>query len=59
MENWVEKGIAPPKNVTGVLTDPKTFDVLKSRPTCGYGLYPKYKGGDPNVASSFICAPLD
>lgn len=59
IENWVEKGIAPPNNVTGVLTDPKTFDVLKSRPACGYGLYPKYKGGDPNVFSSFICAPLN
>ncbi|HVN24356.1 MAG TPA: tannase/feruloyl esterase family alpha/beta hydrolase [Syntrophorhabdales bacterium] len=59
LENWVEKGIAPPKNIDGVTMDPKTFNVTASRPMCGYGLYPKYSGsGDPNIASSFVCTPL-
>lgn len=59
LEDWVEKGKAPPKNIVGVDMDPKTFSILGSRPMCGYGLYPKYKGsGDPNNASSFTCKPL-
>ena len=59
LENWVEKGKAPPKNAVGIEMDPKTFKILRSRPMCGYGFYPKYNGsGDPNTASSFTCAPL-
>ena len=59
MENWVEKGEAPPKNLVAVQMDPTTFKVLRSRPMCGYGMYPRYNGsGDPNEASSFTCTPL-
>jgi Tannase and feruloyl esterase len=59
LENWVEKGIAPPKNITGVTMDPTNFNVTASRPMCGYGLYPRYNGsGDPNNASSFTCTSL-
>ena len=59
LEDWVEKGNAPPQNIVGVEMDPKTFQTLRSRPMCGYGLYPRYNGsGDPNQASSFTCSPL-
>lgn len=59
LEEWVEKGIAPPKNIVAVDMDPTNFRVRSSRPMCGYGLYPRYKGsGDPKDASSFTCVPL-
>ncbi len=59
IENWVEKGEAPSKNVVAVQMNPATFKVLRSRPMCGYGMYPRYNGsGDPNEASSFTCTPL-
>ncbi len=59
LENWVEKGQAPPKNLVAVQMDPTNFKVLRSRPMCGYAMYPRYNGsGDPNDASSFTCAPL-
>jgi len=59
MENWVEKGTAPPKNIVAVDMDPKELKVRSSRPMCGYGLYPRYNGkGDPKEASSFTCTPL-
>ena len=59
LEEWVEKGIAPPKNIVAVDMNPTSFKVRSSRPMCGYGLYPKYKGsGDPKDASSFTCVPL-
>jgi hypothetical protein len=59
VENWVEKGAAPPKNIVGVDMDPKELKVRSSRPLCGYGLYPRYNGsGDPKEASSFTCTPL-
>ena len=59
LENWVEKGNAPPTNIVGVTMDPTNFKVKASRPMCGYGLYPKYNGsGNANDASSFTCAPL-
>ena len=59
LENWVEKGIAPPKNIEAVTVDRTNFKVTASRPMCGYGQYPRYKGsGDPNAASSFFCTGL-
>jgi feruloyl esterase len=59
LENWVEKGTAPPKNIVGVDMDPGDLRIRASRPMCGYGLYPRYNGtGDPKDASSFTCTPL-
>ena len=52
LENWVEKGVAPPDQVV--------FDTVgvpgRSRPLCVYPGWPKYKGGgDVNAAASFVC----
>jgi len=38
LEDWVEKGNDQPQNVGGREMDPKTFETLRSRPMCGYGL---------------------
>jgi hypothetical protein len=53
LENWVEKGIAPPPQV---VTD--TVGVPgRTRPLCEYPSWPKYQGGgDINVAANYTCA---
>jgi hypothetical protein len=53
LENWVEKGAAPPNQV---VTD--TVGVPgRTRPLCDYPSWPRYKGsGDINVAASYTCA---
>jgi feruloyl esterase len=59
LEDWVEKGHEPPRNIVAETVDPVTLNVTASRPMCGYGLYPRYNGsGDPNAASSFTCTSL-
>jgi hypothetical protein len=49
LERWVDQG-QPPANPT--VTD-LTHD--RTRPLCAYPDWPRYRGGDPNVASSFVC----
>ena len=53
LENWVEKGMAPPDQVVA-----DTAGVPgRTRPLCGYPSWPKYKGaGDINAAQSYGCA---
>lgn len=53
LENWVEKGVAPPNQVVS-----DTAGVPgRTRPLCDYPSWPKYKGtGDINVATSYACA---
>jgi feruloyl esterase len=51
LENWVERGIAPTKQI---VTD-TAVHAGRTRPLCPYPTWPKYVGGDPNLASSFIC----
>ena len=53
LENWVEKGTAPPDQVVA-----DTAGVPgRTRPLCGYPSWPKYKGaGDINSAQSYSCA---
>ena len=56
LEQWVEKGTAPGTLIgTGnSLTDPGR---ILTRPLCPYPQVARYKGsGDPNQASSFVCA---
>jgi feruloyl esterase len=50
LEQWVEKGIAPASMIA------TKSDGSMSRPLCPYPQLPRYKGGDPNRASSFECA---
>ncbi len=53
LENWVEKGIAPPLQIVA-----DTAGVPgRTHPLCAYPNWPKYKGsGDINSAQSYTCA---
>lgn len=53
LENWVEKGIAPPLRIVA-----DTAGVPgRTHPLCAYPNWPKYKGsGDINSAQSYTCA---
>ncbi len=53
LENWVEKGVAPPPQIVA-----DTAGVPgRTRPLCDFPGYPKYKGaGDINLAASYSCA---
>jgi hypothetical protein len=54
---WVEEGRAP-AGLTLVEQDAKPpFTVKRSRPLCEWPQVPRYRGGDPNAAASFACAP--
>ncbi len=57
LQDWVERGTAPPEPVILVRRDMKQpGPVLGSRPLCRYPQYPKYKGaGDANLADSYEC----
>lgn len=49
LERWVEGGRAPTK---AVVTDAAHH---RTRPLCEYPRWPRYRGGDPDSASSFVC----
>ncbi|MFM0260088.1 tannase/feruloyl esterase family alpha/beta hydrolase [Paraburkholderia sediminicola] len=53
LDNWVTKGIEP-KNLT--ITDLAPPTAGRTRPMCEYPQWPKYVGGDPNLAASFVCS---
>ena len=58
LESWVEQGQPPPDDLVQVQMDPRTFEVLRSRPLCRYPLSPRYNGtGSPDEAASFTCVP--
>ena len=55
LENWVEKGVVPPDQLTARRVGADGSVVL-TRPMCRYPAWPKYNGsGDVNSASSFTC----
>lgn len=57
MFEWLEHGVAPssaPITASTLFVLPGTTS--KSRPLCRYPQYPKYIGGDPDAAASFVCA---
>ncbi|CDO70498.1 hypothetical protein BN946_scf184569.g41, partial [Trametes cinnabarina] len=56
MVRWVENGIAP-STITGVkyANDNPAAGVEFTRPLCKYPSTVRYKGGNPNRASSFDC----
>jgi feruloyl esterase len=47
--DWLEKGIAPGMSVTVTAGE-------RSLPLCSYPSYPRFRGGDPRLASSYACA---
>lgn len=50
LERWVEKGQPP---VNPVVADANHGN--RTRPLCDYPDWPRYRAGDPNSASSFVC----
>lgn len=50
LERWVESGRSPEHQVVTDVTHART------RPLCEYPAWPRYRGGDPSRASSFVCA---
>ena len=57
LEQWVEKGTAPPSVIASKLEDRGADPKVKlSRPLCPYPQQAQYKGsGDPNDGSNFTC----
>jgi feruloyl esterase len=53
--NWVEKGKAPDK-LDAATVPVDASETVRYRPLCPYPSVQRYKGGDPNEASSFECA---
>lgn len=49
---WAERGQAPGPQVVRDMTGPSAG---RTRPLCEYPTWPKYTGGDVNLASSFAC----
>jgi hypothetical protein len=62
---WVEHGVAPDRihatargagNRGGVNTElPADWPANRSRPLCVYPKVARYKSGDPELATSFVC----
>lgn len=52
LENWSEKGIAPPAQTVADATGVPG----RTRPLCEYPGFPRYFGGAVDLASSFTCA---
>jgi feruloyl esterase len=50
LERWVEKGQSPRTPVVTDLTHNN-----RTRPLCEYPDWPRYRGGDPDSATSFAC----
>lgn len=54
LDAWVENR-TPPENA--VITDGTKSETRgRTRPLCRFPTWPKYRGGDPNLAASFACA---
>ncbi|WAL68739.1 tannase/feruloyl esterase family alpha/beta hydrolase [Amycolatopsis cynarae] len=49
LERWVEKGQPPANPIVADANHDRT------RPLCEYPDWPRYRAGDPNSASSFLC----
>ena len=58
LTQWVERGAAPNSVIaTKYNNDTPQLGIQAQRPICSYPLIPVYRGaGDPNIASSFVCA---
>lgn len=54
-DRWFSRGVTPPDSFKAVEQDPATLAVQRSMPACQWPSYPRYTGGDKNVASSFRC----
>ncbi|SPS02102.1 tannase/feruloyl esterase family alpha/beta hydrolase [Cupriavidus taiwanensis] len=52
LDNWVTKGVEPHDLIVTDVTPPTAG---RKRPVCEYPAWPKYVGGDPNSATSYVC----
>ena len=52
LDDWVEQAIVPAKLI---VRDAHPAGGGRERPLCRHGTWPRYEGGDPNVAASFVC----
>lgn len=52
--DWVEQGHAP-NSLLAVKIDATTGVTTESRPLCAYPAEPRYTGGNPNLATSYLC----
>jgi feruloyl esterase len=60
LTRWVEKEQAPNSVIaTKYVGDTPQLGIQMQRPLCAYPEVPKYREGDPNVASSFACSRDD
>ncbi|XAH22737.1 tannase/feruloyl esterase family alpha/beta hydrolase [Xylophilus sp. GW821-FHT01B05] len=56
MFEWIENGVKPSSSIiVATQRTAATGATPISRPLCRYPQYPKYVGGDPNAAASFVC----
>jgi len=59
LENWSEKGTAPPSQLTLTLNQPlPPYTATASKPLCAYPQYPRFVGTSAatgNLASSYVC----
>jgi feruloyl esterase len=53
LDRWIDTGEAPNHLVA---VDNNRRSGGRTRPLCEYPAWPRYKGGDVNAASSFVCA---
>ena len=52
LDDWVEQSIVP---ANLVVRDVHPTGGGRERPLCRHGAWPRYDGGDPNAAASFVC----
>jgi feruloyl esterase len=56
LDAWAADGKPPPDAIVQTLKTPvPPFTLIASRPMCRYPNYPRYAGGDPTQAASFLC----
>jgi hypothetical protein len=55
LAGWVERGERPPVLQLIEQSAKPPFAVQRSRPLCQWPAWPRYKGGDANLATSFEC----
>ena len=56
LTDWVERGKAPGTLEVTEQTVETTPKVIRALPLCQWPMWPKFKGGDATLASSFECA---
>ncbi|MFN8060398.1 MAG: tannase/feruloyl esterase family alpha/beta hydrolase [Vicinamibacterales bacterium] len=56
LDGWVQRGVPPGDLVQTSISATPPFTVTASKPMCRWPAYPRYRGGDPKDATSFVCS---